>query len=307
MLRILSILLAAALLAAPPPRRHHRIRVPVWVEENTGDGTARLGRDTLTAKVDGDAAAVGKILGPDDDLMLLVVADVSQDLTLMETAKQSMVERIQQLPANVSVGVLRAQDELKVLIDPARERGPVAAAIQSLSVSGRAGLLDSVQTVASIGDSILTKTPVRVAVLFITDSDIRNYREDFTNPVINESDYRDMSRRFPDALIREKISKLETALSALQTPVFIVHLDYRSEGLNEAYQSGLMRLAAATGGESYFCRSQTEIPDAIGKAFDRISAHYSIEVLVPQGASRQLDITLESPGRSLNYRRHFSN
>jgi len=304
---VFSILLAATLLAAPAGRRHDRIRVPVRVENNGGEGTAGLARKTLTVRVDGKNAAIGHILGPNDDLMLLLVADVSQDLTLVDTAKRSLIERIRQLPACVSVGVLQAQDGLKVVLDPAEERGPVIEAVQSLRVSGRAELLDSVQTVASIGDAIPDKTAVRVAALFITDSDIRNYREDFTNPVINESDYRDMSRRFPDALIREKISKLETALSTLQTPLFIVHLDYRSEGLNEAYQTGLMRLTAATGGMSYFCRSQTEIPDAIDKAFDTVLSQYTIEVLVPQNAPRQLNITLESPGRSLTYRNHFSN
>jgi hypothetical protein len=304
---VYSILFAFTLLAAAPARRHDRIRVPVWVEAGGGEGASGLRRDTLTARVGGGAATIGRILSPKDDLMLLIVADVSQDLTLVDTARRSLTQRIEQLPARVSVGVLRAQDGLKVVVDPVEERAPVVEAIQSLPVSGRAGLLDSVQTVASIGDSILTKANVRVAVLFVTDSDIRNYREDFTNPVINESDYRDMSRRFPDALVREKVSKLETALTALQTPVFIVHLDYRSQGLNEAYQAGLLRLAGVTGGASYFCRSQTEIPDAIDKAFHAILSQYTVEVLVPEGAPRQLNITLESPGRSLNYRNHFSN
>jgi hypothetical protein len=176
-----------------------------------------------------------------------------------------------------------------------------------LPVSGRAGLLESIQPAATLGDAVLAKAAVRVAVLFVTDSDVRNYREDFANPVINESDYRDMSRRFPDALIRERISKLETALMLRQTPVFIVHLAYRGEALNEAYQAGMMRLASATGGTSIFCRSQAEIPEAIARALDRISSHYSIQVALPEDAPEALDISLESPGRSLDYRGRFSN
>ena len=43
----------------------------------------------------------------------------------------------------------------------------------------------------------MRKSPVRVSVLYITDGSIYSYREDYTNPVINESDPHDLSRRFP--------------------------------------------------------------------------------------------------------------
>ena len=304
---VLSFLVAVCLLAAPPNSRHDRIRVPVWADEDAGEGSGVLSPEALTVTLDGEAARVDRVLGPGDDLMLLIVADVTGDLSLMDVARGALVEQIRALPPNVSVGLLRAQDGLRVLLDPTPDREAVAAAIRTLPVSGRAGLLESVQAAAAIGDAVLSKAAVRLAVLFITDSDIRNYREDFTNPVINESDRHDMSRRFPDALIRERISKLEATLSGLQTPVFILHLNYRSEGLNEAYQAGLMRLASATGGTSLFCRSQAEIPDATARIFATVTAHYSIEIVLPEDPPQSLDITLESPGWSLNYRNHFSN
>ena len=118
-------------------------------------------------------------------------------------------------------------------------------------------------------------------MLFITDSDVGNYREDFTNPTINWTDSGDVSRRFRDGLIREKISKLDASLEAVETPVFILHLAYRTDTLNQAYQTGLMTLAATTGGSSYFCRSQTEIADAMGKAFEAITSQYSLTVALP--------------------------
>jgi hypothetical protein len=239
--------------------------------------------------------------------MLLLVTDMVGDMMLAGTAKRALTERIAELPPDVWIGLLRAQDGLRVLVDPTPERTPVTEAIQALPVSGRAGLLETIQPATGLGDAILSKAAVRVAVLYVTDSDVRNYREDFANPVINESDHRDMSRRFPDALIRERISKLETGLISRQTPVFIVHLAYRGERLNEAYQAGLMRLASATGGTSIFCRSQAEIPDAIARALDRISSHYSIEVSLPDGTPQAVDVLLESPGHALNHRSRFSN
>ena len=51
-------------------------------------------------------------------------------------------------------------------------------------------------------------------VCVVTDSDVNNYREDFTNPTINWSDSGDISRRFRDGLVRERVSKLDAALEA---------------------------------------------------------------------------------------------
>ena len=90
---------------------------------------------------------------------------------------------------------------------------------------------------------------------YITDSEVRNYREDFTNPVINSSDSRDLSRKFPEGLIREKISRTDEALAAFQTPVFIIHIAYSAERLTRRTRTGLLQLATTTGGSATFCRS----------------------------------------------------
>ncbi|MCC7175932.1 MAG: hypothetical protein IT159_12115 [Bryobacterales bacterium] len=303
---LLPVLLAISLLAAQDVSGAESVRVSAWLNQETAESAGPLRAEEVAASLAGETAPVRKVLGPRDGLMLLLVTDVVGDLMLAGKAKQALAERIEGLPDNVWVGLLRAQDGLKVKVDPTPERKPVTDAIRTLPVSGRAGLLETIVTAAGLGDAVLARAGVRVAVLYVTDSDVRNYREDFSNPVINGSDYRDMSRRFPDALIRDRISKLETALVAHQTPVFIVHLAYRSERLNEAYQTGLMRLAAATGGTSAFCRSQIEIPEAIAAAFETISSHYSIEVSLPEAAPRSVEITLSSPGRSLTHRNRFT-
>ncbi len=72
------------------------------------------------------------------------------------------------------------------------------------------------------------------AILFVTDSDVANYREDLVNPRVNPSDRGDMSRRFPDVLVRERASKLDSSLATLRTPVFILQLAYRNDNLNDA-------------------------------------------------------------------------
>jgi hypothetical protein len=233
------------------------------------------------------------------------VTDLAGDMTLVDEAKRALVEQIKRLPSNSSVALLRAQDGMRVVVDPSVDHEPVMTAIESLPVSGRAALLDTVESVAQLGDSILSRAKVRLAVLFVTDSDVSNYRDDLTNPVINRSDMRDMSRRFPDALVRERISKVEAALDSSQTPVFILHLKYLSEGLNEAYQTGLMRLAEASGGASFFCRSQQEIPDAVQRVLQTIASHYSVEILLPERTPSSFAVSLENPGQSLSFRSRF--
>ena len=303
---VLLFCLAALLPAAPPAGRREVLRVPVSVKGDDGQPGSALARDDVSVKLSGVAAQPAALLGPGDDLVLLVVTDMAGDITLAELAKKALVERIDKLPTNALVGLLRAQDGLRVLVDPTADRAAMKSAIDKLPVSGKAGLLESVEKAAAVGDAVLAKAAVRLAVLFITDSDVGNYREDFTNPTINWSDSGDMSRRFRDGLVRERISKLDEALSLAETPVFIVHLAYRTDTLNLAYQTGLMTLAATTGGTTYFCRSQSEVSDAVSKAFDSITSQYSLTVPIPRKSRKVVDVTVESPGRFLSWRPRFA-
>jgi hypothetical protein len=139
----------------------------------------------------------------------------------------------------------------------------------------------------------------------VTDSQISNYREDFTNPVINSSDSRDLSRRFPEGLIRERISRMNSSLARYQTPIFIVHLLHSRERLDEAYQNGLLQIATLTGGVAQFCRSAAEIPDAIAQAARAIASQYRVHVQLPPKASHTVSLTLSSGDRPLTYRTRF--
>lgn len=253
----------------------------------------------------GTALRVLRLESPADDLMLLVVLDLVGDISLIDPARQALTERIRELAPTTWVSLLRAQDGLKVLQDPTADRDVIAKALETVSLTGRAGLLESVETAAQLADSVAAKSSVRVAVLYITDSDVRNYREDYTNPVINSSDSRDLSRRFPEGLIREKISKLTDKLSGYQAPIFIVHLSYSSERLNEAYQGGLLQIATATGGTATFCRSVAEIPGAIERAIASIQSLYQAIVQLPAKRPKAVTLVVEAGGRAISYRARF--
>lgn len=280
------------------------IRVPFSVE--LPDGAAPLAASDLTVLIEDETKAqVVRVRSPQDDLLLIVVLDLVGDLALVDPARRSLVENFGKLPPKTQVALMRAQDGLQVMRDPTSDGDVLTKNVMEMPVSGRAGLLETIETAVQLADAISGKTGVRVGVLYVTDSDVRNYREDFTNPVINSSDSRDLSRRFPEGLVREKISKIKEALMGFQAPVSIVHLRYSSERLSEAYQSGLIELATVTGGSAVFCRSSAEIPEAISKTLDTIAAQYQVSVQLPPETPKTFNVNLASGDWPLSYRSLF--
>lgn len=298
--RLAVLLLAASVWAAAQDAEGVELRIPVWTSNSAIEDATHV-----TAAVDGKAAEIVRLQGPAEDLMLLVILDLVADLNEIELARQALLDSIAELPENTYVGLLRAQDGLEVMLDPTDDRAAIADAIRGFSVRGTPGLLETVDTASQLADSILTQSGVRIAICYITDSDVRGYREDFTNAVINRSDRGDLSRRFPEGRVRERISQLTGTLGARQTPLFIVHLSYRTDQLNEAYQNGLMQLASTTGGKTVFCRSSAEIGSAVGQTLETIVQHYSLDVAVEAADGANVAITLESDVGPLDYRNRY--
>ena len=248
MARHSSVVLAALFFALTPGPAHAQtasISIPAWVEE--GDcGPA----PSFDATFNGRRVPVIAKIGPGSDQLILLVLDFTSDLSLVEVAKQALMTDISKLPSNTWVGLLSDQDGLHVLSDPSSNRQPLLDGINGLSVNGKPGLFETVGAALGLADQLLRKSPIRVSVFYITDSSIYNYREDYTNPIINSSDPHDLSRVFPDALIRDKTSKLVGDVSTLEAPLFVVHISYRGDTLNVSYQNSLLTLADSTGASS---------------------------------------------------------
>jgi hypothetical protein len=294
-----AISIAVSMWAASPGTGPQAVNIPYWV--TTGEPAA-----SVVAKADGQAVKVLRTRGPDHDMVLLIVLDLAGDLAQVDPAREALNAAVEKLPANVFVGLLRAQDGLRVLLDPRPDRAEIREAVDALNISGRAGLLDTIETAAQLADSMLAKANVRTALLYVTDSSIGNYREDYTNPVVNSTDSRDMSRRFPEGLVKEKISQLAARLAPRQTPIFMVHLAYQNDRLNEAYQTGLLEIAGTSGGSAAFCRTVAEIPDAIAETFSTITALQSAEIQLGPTKAKQVAIELSAEGRMLRYRQRIT-
>lgn len=278
--------------AASLPDLPAHISVPLWVDPPLQELTPQSVRATLNGK----PAPILRVLGPSSDVMILLVLDLTGDISLVDAAKQALIAQIEDLPQNAWVGLLHAQDGLSVIADPTPDRKKINDAIQALPATGKAGLLDTVARVAELADGILRHSKVRVAILYVTDSAIANYREDYTNPVINSSDPHDLSRRFPEALIQEKISALQLRIESGEAPLFIAHLRYRSDRMDQAYQNGLKTLSEFTAGYSWFCRSQAEIADVIQRDFAYIRSSWLVTIGFPKHTRSDVQVRLRLPG-----------
>lgn len=270
------------------------LRVPVLELDPPMDAAA------FQATANGNKAKVVAAKGPASDLVVLLVLDLTGEINLIDTARGVLAQMLPETPPNVWFAVLKAQDALEVLVDPTADREKVIAAIQNYGATGKAALLDTIEPSLRLGDAMLRKSSARVAVLYITDSNITNYREDFTNPVINATDAGDLSRKFPGALIREKIEKLTSSIAPFQAPFFFVHLSYFSDPYNEAYQRGLLQLASESGGAGSFCRSPGEIPPAVERVLKSVESHWSVSVQLPADMrARTVNILLTNQDRAV--------
>lgn len=300
----LTLFLFAAFAALNAQAQRSAVSISAWVDKGDCSGPPRF-----EPTVDGKPAPIERLRAPTSDQIILIVLDLTDDLSRVDAAKEALIDEISRLPQNVWLGVLRAQDGLHVLADPSPDRQKAIEAIRSITISGTPGFLETVRPALSLADAMIRKSPVRVSVFYITDGSIYDYREDYTDPVINPSDDQDLSRRFRDVLINQKITKLDRHIGALETPLFVTQLHYRQDSLDQAYQNGFMTLTRTTGGEADLCHSMAEIPESISRIFARITSAWWLTVSLPPKAHSHLQIGLSAScgngNLQLSWRSHF--
>ncbi len=276
----------------PPAAARNQIRLPIWVEQEEDslwkDGQARDFQVFLNDK----EAPIRSFHRPDGPSILLVVLDTIADLARVEEAKTVLIEGLEKLPENYWVGLLRAQNGLSVLQEPTADRRVVAEKIRAISLGGKAGLLDVLEMVSTMATEVSKKARVRIQALYLTDGGIGDYRADYLNPVVNASDSGDLSRRFSDRAVRERMDRQAEALQRFTVPTSVVHLNYYSDPLNLAYMSGLEKISGDSGGTSAFCRSQEEIRPALQKALERYQAGYQVTVDEPARLRQALKVRI---------------
>jgi hypothetical protein len=266
----------------------------------------RLQASDLQASIEGQPAKVVNVVGPGDPLILVVVLDLVGDLNRIDAARTKVAEYVSDTTKERYVALLRAQDGLQVILDPTSNRRQFVEKLEASPVSGFPGLLDTIEQTAEIASSMLQRSRVRVAVLYLTDGGIADYRGDYVSSVVNPSDSGDLSRRFRDRLVQEKISAIASHLNRLAAPLFIVHLEERTDSLNVTYQNGIRQFAGVTGGQAFFGRGLADVPSIIGSALSEIDATYAVALEAPKDWRGQRRLSILGPeGSSLAYRETF--
>ncbi|HEX4947351.1 MAG TPA: hypothetical protein VFZ34_11830 [Blastocatellia bacterium] len=270
------------------------LKIPVWVEKEDGAFWDEGKRQSFKVFLEDKEVAIKNFLPPKSSTVVLVVFDTVADLTRVDEARSALQDALKDLNEQYWIGLLRAQDGLSVLQEPTADHKLLNEKIQAIQVNGKAGLLDTLEPVAQMATAILQKAAVRLSVLYVTDSSIGHYRADYLNPVINASDAGDLSRRFSDRAVQERISRLSESLAGFTVPLFILHLEYRGDTMNLAYQSGLERLAANSGGAAILCRTTDEIRPGLTTLLNRLRASYVVTVDPPQTKRQVVKVRIEA-------------
>jgi hypothetical protein len=280
------------------------LKIPVWVEENDGKFWLDGNRQEFKVFVEEKEAPIKSFQTPRSSTILLIVFDTVADLARVDQARTALTEAINTIGQNYWIGLLKAQDGLSVIQEPTADHAQLVEKIQAIQVNGKAGLLDTLEQVSNLADGMMQKARVRVAILYVTDSGIANYRADYLNPVVNSSDSGDLSRRFSDRAIQEQMSRQSVALSEFTSPIFILHLSYRTDSLNLAYQSGLEKIAEASGGLTLFSRTSDDVKPLLDTMLTRIRSAYLLGVDQPTIKRNAVKIRVEvkktngqSPGK----------
>ena len=92
--------------------------------------------------------------------------------------------------------------------------------------------------------------------------------------MVNYSDSRDLSRRFPGRALQEKISRMTSTLSRFPVPLFILHIDPGQDPLNKIYQDGLKQIAESLGGQLFLSKTVNDIQANLREALNWIGNFY---------------------------------
>lgn len=269
-------------------------KLPVWIQGNGKLPKWELTLDEFKIIQGKSLLEATSLKKPESPTMLFIAFDTVGEVANISEVRSAVTHEIQELGSLYWVGLISANEQISVVQEPTPDREVLSQKIEQLSQIGKAGLLDTLIPLADFTTGILLKSDVRVAVIFITDSDIGNYKTDYLNAPINVSDSRDLSRRFAGRALQEKISRMSKAIAKFQVPIFIVHIAPGQDPLNRAYQNGLKQLAEVGGGKCLLSKSISDIPPTVHDAFEWARSFYllSFRLAAPKGSYSDVMIKL---------------
>ena len=269
-------------------------KLPVWVLPNGNPPLQELSVNEFQINHGKLRVEPTSLRSPNSPTLLFVAFDTVGEIANIMEARTALIHEIQGLGNQYWVGLISANEPITIAQEPTPARELLSEKIGQLSQIGKAGLLDTLLPVADLATSVLLKTDVRVAVIFITDSDIGNYKTDYLNAPVNASDSRDLSRRFAGRALQEKITRMSKAISKFQVPIIVVHIAPGEDPLNRAYQNGLKQLAEIGGGKCLLSKSMGDISSTLHEAFEWAQSFYLLgfRLTAAKGHFADIEITL---------------
>ena len=289
-----------ALAAAASAPQSTLVQIPLWAPAR-----AKLHAGALRLRGARGHVQLLKLQPPGSPTIVFVMLDLSNAVDSATAVRAGLTRMIAHLPAQTWVGLMSVNDGFHVILSPTRDRAALRRAVQAISPSGHPGLLDSIEAVERIADRVQRQGKIKVAVLAVTDSDVRNYRSDYADQRVNSSDNHDLSRRFPGRDLQSKVRRMDRRLLRYRVPMFILQVKHRGDPLNRIYDNALQRFCATLGGRAWFAQSVAEIPSDLGAAFQRVQSFYLATVRTPPPGG-EVDFTLSFEGSELpttSYRR----
>jgi len=118
---------------------------------------ARACAQGFHASIDATDARIIGLQCPDDDLVLLLVLDLSSgDLTVVDPAKETLLEEIRKTAGEIfRRPAARRDDGLHVLEDPTANRETIAGEIALPTLGRKTGLLSTIDDIERVGDAML--------------------------------------------------------------------------------------------------------------------------------------------------------
>jgi hypothetical protein len=152
--------------------------LPIWLGGPSEGVEASLSASDLKVTVGKSPVTVSALKGPESPALLFVAFDTVGDIANINQARKTVVEEVNALSSQFWAGLISAQEQMQVLQEPTADRSLLQQKIEEPSADGQSGLLESIQPMR-ISPQVSLMKWVRVAVIFVTDSDIGNYRADY--------------------------------------------------------------------------------------------------------------------------------
>jgi len=251
-LAFLLLFSAAGLLAAGPVPLT-AVKIPVRVTDTKGS-PLQITQDNLRLTQEKGPITPTAFLGTESPVLIIVVFDTTGDMTYIDAVRKELVKFVEVLPPSVQMSVMTANDGLKVVQKPTADKDLLGKAILNYPTKGYPGFLENIVSVTDFTDKYLLKFPIRVSVLFITDSDIYKCRKQYTSADLTTEAQRDRE------LLQETF-----------TPVFVLRLPTgNTDTMSRTYEGTIRDISRATCGETEFIMSPTGVSPSLATSLFRI-------------------------------------